>query len=81
MKEVVAWLRETHATLMAYVLALTEDDLLRPRRANWDEQRETRWLLSMPLQHDTYHAGVINHLRSLLHGDDRWRWQQMLSVE
>jgi hypothetical protein len=28
------------------------------------------------LQHDLYHAGEINHLRSQLMGDDRWHWQQ-----
>ena len=38
--------------------------------------RETRWLLSRLLQHDSYHAGEVNHLRSLIDGDDRWRWQQ-----
>jgi hypothetical protein len=26
--------------------------------------------------HDFYHAGEVNHLRSLLGTDDRWRWQQ-----
>jgi hypothetical protein len=29
--------------------------------------------------HDFYHAGEINHLRSLLGPDDRWRWQQLES--
>jgi hypothetical protein len=24
------------------------------------------------IEHDIYHAGEINHLRSLHHGDDRW---------
>ena len=27
--------------------------------------------------HDFYHAGEINHLRSMLGTDDRWRWQQL----
>ena len=27
--------------------------------------------------HDAYHAGEINHLRSLLDGDDRWRFVQL----
>jgi hypothetical protein len=26
--------------------------------------------------HDAYHAGEINHARSLLDGDDRWRYIQ-----
>jgi uncharacterized damage-inducible protein DinB len=81
MAEVVAWLRETHAALMGHVRSLTDEELLRRRRANWGEQRETRWLLSALLQHDVYHAGEINHLRSVLDGDDRWRWQQQLGIE
>jgi uncharacterized damage-inducible protein DinB len=75
MRETLEWLRQTHAALMEHVSALTDEDLLEPRRANWGEDRETRWLLSMLLQHDVYHAGEINHIRSLLAGDDRWRWQ------
>lgn len=81
MAETLAWLRETHARLMEQVAALSEDDLPRLRRANWGESRETRWLLSTLLQHDAYHAGEINHLRSLLAGDDRWRWQQTLGID
>jgi uncharacterized damage-inducible protein DinB len=77
MDEVLAWLAESHATLMQHVRALSDEDLARPRRANWGRDEETRWLLSMLLQHDLYHAGEINHLRSLLEGDDRWRYQQL----
>jgi hypothetical protein len=29
------------------------------------------------ITHDSYHAGEINHIRSLLDGDDRWRFQQL----
>jgi hypothetical protein len=29
------------------------------------------------ITHDAYHAGEVNHLRSLLHGDDRWRHVQL----
>ena len=77
MDEVLAWLRDSHAALMGHVRALSDDDLGQPRRANWGRDEETRWLLSMLLQHDLYHAGEINHLRSLLAGDDRWRFQQL----
>jgi uncharacterized damage-inducible protein DinB len=77
MPETLAWLRETHARLMVHVAPLSDQDLHVSRLANWGEQRETQWLLSTLLQHDSYHAGEINHLRSLLDGDDRWRWQQM----
>jgi uncharacterized damage-inducible protein DinB len=77
MDEVLAWLGDSHAALMRHVRALSDEDLGRPRRANWGRDEETRWLLSMLLQHDVYHAGEINHLRSLLAGDDRWRYQQL----
>ncbi len=72
MDEAVAWLREAHARLVEHVTALTDDDLGRPRRANWGEDRPTRWLITAMITHDAYHAGEINHLRSLMSGDDRW---------
>ncbi len=75
MAEVLAWLRTVHAALMAQVAALSDADLSTPRQANWGEPRETRWLLSMLLQHDLYHAGEINRMRALLAGEDRWNWQ------
>ena len=28
----------------------------------------------MLLEHDTYHAGEINHIRALLLSDDGWKW-------
>ncbi len=75
MAAVLEWLRKTHARLMAHVATLSDEELLRPRKANWGAQEETRWLLSMLLTHDAYHAGEINHMRALLAGEDRWRWQ------
>ena len=76
-EDVLAWLERTHQTLVDHAAALADDaELLAPRRTNWGEPRETRWILSTMLQHDLYHAGEINHLRSQLMGDDRWRWQQ-----
>jgi hypothetical protein len=38
------------------------------------EQRQTRWLIATLLEHDTYHAGEINHIRALLLSDDGWKW-------
>ncbi len=70
----IAWLRMGHARLRGGIAALTDDaELLRPRRANWGELKETRWLIMVSMiQHDLYHAGEINHLRALHQGADRW---------
>jgi uncharacterized damage-inducible protein DinB len=76
--EVIPWLEAAHERLTQHVRALDDDaELARPRRANWDEERETRWLIGAMITHDAYHAGEINHLRSLLGGDDRWRYVQL----
>jgi uncharacterized damage-inducible protein DinB len=76
--EIVAWLTETHARLVDHVAALADDAELDARRlTNWGEQRPTRWIVAAMITHDAYHAGEINHLRSLLDGDDRWRFVQM----
>jgi hypothetical protein len=70
----IAWLRMGHERLRGGVAALADDaELLKPRRANWGELKETRWLITVSMiQHDLYHAGEINHLRSLHQGTDEW---------
>jgi hypothetical protein len=77
MAEAVAWLRETHRSFTAHVEQLTDMDLARERQTNWGELRPTRWIIAAIIGHDFYHAGEINHLRSMLSTDDRWRWQQL----
>ena len=69
-----AWLQEVHGGFIEHVRALGDDDLTVLRPTNWGEMRETRWLLSTLLQHDVYHAGEVNHLRSILAANDGWRW-------
>ena len=44
---------------------------------NWGEERATRWIIAAMVTHDAYHAGEINHIRSMLDGDDRWRHVQL----
>ena len=76
--EVTAWLVDAHGRLVSHVRALDGDaELDRPRMTNWGELRPTRWILAAMITHDAYHAGEINHLRSLLGDDDRWRYQQL----
>ena len=77
-EDVIAWLERSHKTLADHVAALAGDaELDRPRRTNWGEDRPTRWIVGAMITHDAYHAGEINHIRSLLDGDDRWRFVQL----
>ena len=76
MAAAIEWLRATHRDFVAHLDELTDDDLDAERLTNWGERRPTRWILAAIVGHDFYHAGEINHLRSLLGTDDRWRWQQ-----
>jgi uncharacterized damage-inducible protein DinB len=76
--DVVAWLERAHSQLVASVVALDSDDELnRPRMTNWGEPRPTRWIVATMITHDAYHAGEINHIRSILGSDDRWRYVQL----
>ena len=73
MGEALAWLIDVHRRLVADIEALPDDDELdRPRRTNWGDRWRTRSIIGAMITHDSYHAGEINHLRSLLDGDDRW---------
>ena len=71
------WLRESHLRLLRNVDALPDDaELERPRPVNWGGTRETRWIITRLINHDGYHAGEINHLRSIHQQNDRWEWEQ-----
>ena len=73
-REVMTWLEAAHDRLVADVVSLADDDELDlPRPTNWGDPRPTRWIIASMITHDAYHAGEINHLRSSLGGDDRWR--------
>ena len=76
--EVIAWLTGVHERLAGHVAGLADDrelETLRP--TNWGERRATRWIVAAMVTHDAYHAGEINHLRSILGSDDRWRHIQL----
>jgi len=71
--EAALWLREGHERLRESVALLDDAELLRPRLTNWDELKETGWIIATSvIQHDLYHAGEINHLRALHQGADQW---------
>jgi uncharacterized damage-inducible protein DinB len=76
-EELMPWLEAAHDRLVEAVTALADDDELeRMRMTNWGEEEPTRWIVAAMATHDAYHAGEINHVRSLLEGDDRWRYVQ-----
>jgi len=77
MAETIEWLRETQRAFRSHVAELTDAELDVPRRTNWGELRPSRWIVAAMIGHDFYHAGEINHLRSVLGSDYRWRWQQV----
>ncbi|HLO36751.1 MAG TPA: DinB family protein [Candidatus Deferrimicrobium sp.] len=78
MADVLPWLERVHEGFVDHVAALADDaELAAPRHANWGELRPTRWLIAAMITHDAYHAGEVNHLRSLMGGDDRWRFEQL----
>ena len=53
-------------------MSTSDAELLRRRKTNWGELAETRWIVSVMIEHDLYHAGEINHIRALRQLDDRW---------
>jgi uncharacterized damage-inducible protein DinB len=78
MADTVGWLVTVHSRLVEHVAGLADDaELDRPRRTNWGEEWRTRSIIGAMITHDAYHAGEINHIRSLLDGDDRWRFVQL----
>jgi len=71
--ELMTWLKDGHQKWLASVRALADDaELERERLTNWGEMLPTRTIIRIMIGHDYYHAGEINHLRSLLQGNDRW---------
>jgi uncharacterized damage-inducible protein DinB len=70
-------LLDAQRRLRASVDALGDDaELFRPRKTNWGALKETRWIIKALIEHDVYHAGEINHLRSLRRADDRWAFDR-----
>lgn len=75
-KETVKWLENGQKILKDHVSKLSDNDLPKPRKANWGEMKETRWLIKVLIEHDLYHAGEINHVRSINQKDDIWAYEK-----
>jgi len=74
--ELLGWLKAGHEKWLASVRSLKDDtELERQRLTNWGEQLPTRTIIRIMIGHDYYHAGEINHLRSILQGTDRWEYE------
>ncbi len=71
---VLEWVQEGQRRLRESVARLEDAELREPRKTNWGETRETRWIISVMIEHDLYHAGEINHIRALRQGNDRWAY-------
>jgi hypothetical protein len=71
--ELLQWTRAGHEQLLSSLRALDDDtELDRERPLNWGEMRAARGIVFTMLEHDLYHSGEVNHIRSLLQGEDRW---------
>ena len=69
--ELLAWLHEGHRHWLGSVRGLPDDSALsRDRLTNWGELLPTRDIIRIMIAHDFYHAGEINHIRSLLQKSD-----------
>lgn len=66
----VEYLREGHEHLRQCIAALADEELYQLRPHHSGKLRETRWIISVMIQHDLYHAGEINYIRALHQGDD-----------
>jgi uncharacterized damage-inducible protein DinB len=65
----IEWLRKGQQSLRQSIAALDDEDLLLPRKSHLG-MKETRWIISVMITHDLYHAGEINHIRCLHQNDD-----------
>jgi hypothetical protein len=74
-QQMLAYLKEGHRRLRASVALLDDAGLVQQRALNWGGTAETRWIISVMIEHDLFHAGEINHIRALRQGNDRWAWE------
>jgi uncharacterized damage-inducible protein DinB len=76
MAEDLDWLKHGYQELRTSLAALDDSDLATPRPVHWGEKLDTRTIVAIMIEHDLYHAGEINHLRSILQENDYWRGRE-----
>jgi len=59
------WLQAAHEQFRSAVKELTDEELPKPRLANWGEELPARTIINIMIEHDLYHAGEINYIRGL----------------
>ena len=70
MADVIAWVTERARTFRDAVAQLDDDALIEERINHRGEPHAVRWFIGVMIQHYSYHAGEINHIRALHQGDD-----------
>ena len=70
MADVLAWTADAHRRFRGHVAELEDADLLRQRPNHRGDLKSIRWFIALMVQHYTYHAGEINHIRALHQGND-----------
>jgi hypothetical protein len=68
----IDWLCGCHERLKQSVAVLSDDELSRPRKTHVGSMKETRWLIAVMIEHDLYHSGEINLIRSLSGRETEW---------
>lgn len=70
--EMMTWLQRAHEMLLEGIAGLSDADLERPPRGDKFQGMQLQHLIYIGVVHDLYHAGELNHLRSIAQGNDRW---------
>jgi hypothetical protein len=68
----IEWLQVCHQQLRRSVAALNDEDLAMLRKSHAGTLNETRWLIAVMIEHDLYHSGEINLIRSLCGRETVW---------
>lgn len=74
--EVIKWLEQGHDLLREHISKLEDVELVKFRKTNWGEMKETRWIIKVMIEHDLYHAGEVNNIRSICQKDDMWAYNK-----